>query len=190
MRAPGSVATLLETVASWGRYGAALRGLIVTAATITIVTTAAIDDARGLAVFLVAGATVLTIARPDSPAAFVLIALLLAQWYVGVSPALPQWSIVPALSVLVIHGAAARASVVPLRAEVDRAATRRWLLNTGIVAGLTATLWALTLGFDQVAGTGAVALSVTALGFVVALFVVLFLRDGEHDDESQAPSTT
>ncbi len=190
MRLPSTVASLLETVASWGRHGAVLRGLIVVAAVVSIVTTAAVGEVSVFGVGLVVAATLFTVSRPDSSAPLLLIVLLLTQWYAGVSPALPRWSIVPALAVLVIHAAAARASVVPRRAEVDAAATRRWLLHVGIVAWLTATLWALTVVFDGIAGSGTVAVSVIALGFVVALGLVLILREVAHHEGPQRSSTT
>jgi hypothetical protein len=190
MRVPSSIAATVEKAAELGPHPLQLCASIVVAATVTVVTTAAIDGTTVPWVLLALALTALTVARPDSVAPLLLIVVLLGQWYAGVSPGRPQWALVPALSVLVIHAAAARASVMPVRAEVDGAATRRWLQHVALVAALTATLWALTVLFDRGAHTGAVIVSATSVVLVVALALVLYLREVKPPRDTQRSSTT
>jgi hypothetical protein len=173
MRLPGVVDGIVYNAGRVGAHGLAVRSLIGLAAVGCWATATAVGHLSWLVTVLLAIACAAAVSTPDSSAPLGLIVMVTATWMVEVQPMSPGWSIVLAMSVLVIHAASARAAALGDGAALDRRVARRWLGQTAVVAGVTVALWAGLLLLDDAAVSGGLALSAVALVSVIAFGVVV-----------------
>src|SRR3954451_13167212 len=130
MRLPAIVDAPLEAAARVGWHGLAVRSVIGVAAVGCWAVAAAVGEANLPMTLLVALTGLVSVTRPDSGAPLALIAVLGLLWIVEVRPLSVGWSLVLAISVLLVHTAAARAAAMGDGAAIGADVARRWLAQT------------------------------------------------------------
>lgn len=124
-------------------------------------------------VVVIAAASAMTAARPDSHNAIVPIGLVVWMWISTVDDPLSPWSMLASTSLLLAHATPALMSITPHDATIDRTTVRRWMLRVGAMACVVVTTWTVAVGLDRRNADGNVTLLALALGSVVAATVLL-----------------
>lgn len=113
--------------------------------------------------------------QPHTLAPGLFLAFAVASWWATVEAAW-HWALLPAaLSLLVLHTAAALCAAVPAQAPIPASVLRRWGARVGLVAALTVLVWGvagvLTLRTAATLGAvpGIVGLAVLVTGLVTYL---------------------
>jgi hypothetical protein len=168
MRLPATLGNIMDVATRIGRDGLIVRALVVASTAVCWAVMGVIGGLSWIPSLIVAIACVVAVAGPDSGAPFALIVALTGAWMIQVQPMSLGWSIVLALSVLVIHAAAARAAALGDRAALDGRVVRRWLAQTGVVVLTTTALWAVMVLIDDAGVSGGLVVSATAIAAVAA----------------------
>jgi hypothetical protein len=138
-----SVRTVLGDVAATSPQQVALRSGVVAGALVTLLATAGASGAwpgiAPLALIVAVGAAV----RPDSGLPLGTIVLLGIGWVGDVNDPASLWSVSAALGLLLVHVAAAAATVAPVAATLPPRSLRRWGRRTALVAAAAPAAWVL-----------------------------------------------
>jgi hypothetical protein len=183
MRLPAIVDAPLEAAARVGWHGLAVRSVIGVAAVGCWAVAAAVGEANLPMTLLVALTGLVSVTRPDSGAPLALIAVLGLLWIVEVRPLSVGWSLALAISVLLVHTAAARAAAMGDGAAIGADVARRWLAQTTVVAGATVAVWAFVGLLDRATPAGGVALSAVAFAATAVFAVAVVSADRSDVDE-------
>lgn len=173
MRLPAAYVDVSEFLERIGTSGLVVRGTLVLSVAVSSLTASALG---GYSTWLLVGLVLLGCVAavvPDSSAPLVVIAAMCAQWVIVVRPVSVTWSVVPALCVLVVHVAAARAASLPDHAPYDAVLMQHWLGQTGVVGLVTFLIWTVVVTLD--ADPAPAGVGVTALAFVGAAVVTAVL---------------
>lgn len=107
-----------------------------------------------------------------------------ASWWAGVD-ATWHWALLPAaLGLLLVHVGAALAAAVPAQATLPVSVRRRWAVRTGVVAGVTAGVWAAAGLLDAVATRAGGALPGIVGLALAAGCLLLYLRRMDRADRT------
>jgi hypothetical protein len=173
VRLPATFGEVADATTRIGRDGLIARALVAGSTAACWAVMGAVGGLSWIPSLIVAIVCVAAVAGPDSGAPFALIVVLIGAWMIQVRPMSLGWSIVLALSVLVIHAASARAAALGEGATLDGRVVRRWLAQTGVVALTTTALWGLMVLIDDAGVTGGVVVSAAAIAAVAAFAVLV-----------------
>lgn len=127
-------------------------------------------------VFILIGA-----ASPDSDAGMLAVLLILLMWLWRVGDVGTPWTPLAAVSLLLMHTAAAAAASIPPRADLPRVSLLRWSRRFAVVTAMTLAAWALGWAFSQAHAPGQALLTVAALSAVGV--GALMLRKGATENQ-------
>jgi hypothetical protein len=168
---PSRVVDVVDAGRSIGGYAFALRAIIVVAAVVCWLVAGLVGEFETRTTLLTLVLAVMAAISPDGLAPLALIIGMMAVWLLAVDPMSITWSYVPALCVLVVHVAAARAASTVNGAALDRTASLLWLRQLGVVAGATLVVWYVVVRLAESPGRASVLAGVIALLAVSAVAI-------------------
>jgi hypothetical protein len=189
---PSRVVDVVDAGRRIGRYAFALRVIIAMAAVVSWLVGGVLGEFETKTTLLLLVVAVIAAMSPDGLAPLALIIVMMMVWILAVDPISIPWSCVPALCVLVVHVAAARAASTVNGAALDRAATVLWLRQLGVVAAATLLVWYVVVRFSESPGQASVLTAVIALLAVAALTIALTWSSTapRPDDPGDPPETS
>lgn len=132
-----------------GRFPMA-RALIIAGALLALGSTRAAGEEPVLALeVIVASLGLITALWPDHHFGLLVVLLVGVHWLIAVDDATTPWVIAAAVSVALVHTAAAAASIAPPATPWSQAMTRRWIRRFGLITAASAPTLLMVLALEQ-----------------------------------------
>ena len=176
MRPPVLVEDAVDLVRRLGPVALTFRAAVVGGVVILLVVGDLVSvEPKGMVTLtlVLLGFAVAAAVRPDSAAPLLLIVVMVVCWPLLVGSRAVDWSVVPALCVLAVHVAAARAAALAEHAHVEAPVHRRWATQTGLVAAAGVVVWGLVVALEHADLPGALAVTAVALLLLTAFGILV-----------------